>query len=172
MSIVKNWLNIRGEVKKPKYTHPKKPIEGIEGCRRTEVSGKRFWNFIKSICDTPESFSKNCIVYNHCPLIFMGKTGRNITPPEMKNIELRKNLFTHCDNALKKVIELYDVKHIVCLGRLAEARAKNVIKYNQFFHINVHFLIHPSPASPAANRGWNELAMTSLTKYGIIDLMK
>ena len=172
MSIVKNWLNIRGEVKKPKYTHPKKPIEGIEGCRRTEVSGKRFWNFIKSICDTPESFSKNCIVYNHCPLIFMGKTGRNITPPDMKNIELRKNLLKHCDNALKKVIELYDVKHIVCLGRLAEARAKNVIKYNQFFHINVHFLIHPSPASPAANRGWHDLAMTSLTKSGIIDLMK
>ena len=67
----------------------------------------------------------------------MGKTGRNITPPDMKNIELRKNLLKHCDNALKKVIELYDVKHIVCLGRLAEARAKNVIKYNQFFHINV-----------------------------------
>ena len=101
VSIVKNWLNIRGEVKKPEQEHPKKPIEGIEGCRRTEVSGKRFWNFIKSICDTPESFSKNCIVYNHCPLIFMGKTGKNITPPDMKKIELRKNLFKHCDDALK-----------------------------------------------------------------------
>ena len=31
----------------------------------------------------------------------MGKTGRNITPPDMKNIELRKNLLKHCDNALK-----------------------------------------------------------------------
>ena len=102
----------------------------------------------------------------------MGKTGKNITPPDMKKIELRKNLFKHCDDALKKVIELYNVKHIVCLGRLAESRAKTVIRQNQIFHVNVHFLIHPSPASPAANRGWNELAMTSLTKNGIIDLMK
>ena len=102
----------------------------------------------------------------------MGKTGKNITPPDMKKIDLRKNLFQHCDDALKKVIELYDIRHIICLGRLAESRAKKVIKDNKICHVQVHFLIHPSPASPAANRGWNDLAMASLIQAGIIDLIK
>ena len=51
-------------------------------------------------------------------------------------------------------------------------RVSKYIRKNQIFHVNVHFLIHPSPASPAANRGWNDIAMTSLIQAGIIDLMK
>ena len=165
-----NWLKIEGLVRKPLKEHPKRLIEGLE-CKRKEVSGERFWTFIKSISETPKKFSKNCLVYNHCPLIFMGPSGKNVTPPDMK-IDIRNKLLKICDDTLKDVIELYDVKHVVGLGRFAEARAKKVVNNHHIKNVNVHFLIHPSPASPIANTGWNDLARKSLTQFGLIELMK
>ena len=148
----------------------KRQIEGLN-CKRREVSGERFWNFIKSVSGTPEIFFRNCLVYNHCPLIFMGKSGKNVTPPDMK-IDVRNKLLQLCDETLKDVIELYSVKHIVGLGRFAETRAKKVVNDNLIKNVDVSFLIHPSPASPAANKGWNELAYKTLTDSKVIELMK
>ena len=170
VSVVNNWLKINGVVGKPKVEHPKRQIEGLN-CKRREVSGERFWNFIKSVSGTPEIFFKNCLVYNHCPLIFMGKSGKNVTPPDMK-IDVRNKLLQLCDETLKDVIELYSVKHIVGLGRFAETRAKKVVNDNLIKNVDVSFLIHPSPASPAANKGWNELAYKTLTDSKVIELMK
>ena len=170
VSVVNNWLKINGVVGKPKVEHPKRQIEGLN-CKRREVSGERFWNFIKSVSGTPEIFFKNCLVYNHCPLIFMGKSGKNVTPPDMK-IDVRNKLLQLCDETLKDVIELYSVKHIVGLGRFAETRAKKVVNDNLIKNVDVSFLIHPSPASPAANKGWNDLAYKTLTDSKVIELMK
>ena len=170
VSVVNNWLKINGVVGKPKVEHPKRQIEGLN-CKRREVSGERFWNFIKSVSGTPDNFFKNCLVYNHCPLIFMGKSGKNVTPPDMK-IDVRNKLLQLCDETLKDVIELYSVKHIVGLGRFAETRAKKVVNDNLIKDAEVSFLIHPSPASPAANKGWNDLAYKSLTDSKVIELMR
>ena len=170
VSVVNDWLQIKGAVGKPKVEHPKRQIEGLN-CKRREVSGERFWNFIKSVSGTPEIFFRNCLVYNHCPLIFMGKSGKNVTPPDMK-IDVRNKLLQLCDETLKEVIELYSVKHIVGLGRFAEARAKKVLNDNHIKNVKVSFLIHPSPASPAANKGWSDLAFKSLTDSKVIELMK
>ena len=170
VSVVNNWLKIDGVVGKPKVEHPKRQIEGLN-CKRREVSGERFWNFIKSVSGTPEIFFKNCLVYNHCPLIFMGKSGKNVTPPDMK-IDVRNKLLQLCDETLKDVNELYSVKHIVGLGRFAETRAKKVVNDNLIKNVDVSFLIHPSPASPAANKGWNDLAYKTLTDSKVIELMK
>ena len=170
VSVVNNWLKINGVVGKPRVEHPKRQIEGLN-CKRREVSGERFWNFIKSVSGTPEIFFKNCLVYNHCPLIFMGKSGKNVTPPDMK-IDVRNKLLQLCDETLKDVIELYSVKHIVGLGRFAETRAKKVVNDNLIKNVDVSFLIHPSPASPAANKGWNDLAYKTLTDSKVIELMK
>ena len=170
VSVVNNWLKINGVVGKPRVEHPKRQIEGLN-CKRREVSGERFWNFIKSVSGTPEIFFRNCLVYNHCPLIFMGKSGKNVTPPDMK-IDVRNKLLQLCDETLKDVIELYSVKHIVGLGRFAETRAKKVVNDNLIKNVDVSFLIHPSPASPAANKGWNDLAYKTLTDSKVIELMK
>ena len=101
----------------------------------------------------------------------MGKSGKNVTPPDMK-IDVRNKLLQLCDETLKDVIELYSVKHIVGLGRFAETRAKKVVNDNLIKNVDVSFLIHPSPASPAANKGWNELAYKTLTDSKVIELMK
>ena len=52
---VKEWLGVKGHVKKPYNEHPKRPIQGLS-ITRTEVSGMRFWNLIKSLSVTPERF--------------------------------------------------------------------------------------------------------------------
>ena len=93
--LVKNWLGISGKVEKPDVEHPKKPIQGFSSSRR-EVSGERFWTFFSKICKTPEVFFRNCIVYNHCPLVYMNKSGKNLTPPDL-SIQARNQVLTLCD---------------------------------------------------------------------------
>jgi len=39
-------------------------------------------------------------------------------------------------------------------------------------NIRVEFLIHPSPASPAANSGWSDLALKTLTEINVINLLR
>ena len=101
----------------------------------------------------------------------MNKTGKNLTPPDLK-IQARNQILTLCDQTLKAVIELYQIKDIVGLGRFAEARAKKVIKMNKIQNVNVHFMIHPSPASPIANQGWDALAQDALTKANLYHVIK
>ena len=95
VQLVKNWLGICGKVEKPDVEHPKKPIKGFSSSRR-EVSGERFWTFFSKICKTPEVFFRNCIVYNHCPLVYMNKSGKNLTPPDL-SIQARNQVLTLCD---------------------------------------------------------------------------
>ena len=167
---VKNWLGICSEVDKPAKEHPKKPIKGFN-CTRREVSGERFWSFFSNTCQMPEVFFKNCIVYNHCPLVYMNKTGKNLTPPDLK-IHSRNQVLSLCDQTLKAVIELYMVKHIVGIGRFAEARAKKVLQINKIENVKVHFMIHPSPASPIANKGWGASAQEALIKANIYNIVQ
>lgn len=82
---VKEWLQLSGSVEKPVNEHPKKKILGLN-CHRNEVSGKKFWAFFQTLCETPEKFFRHSFVYNHCCLAFMSTSGKNITPPEIKVI--------------------------------------------------------------------------------------
>jgi single-strand selective monofunctional uracil DNA glycosylase len=170
VSYVKDWLAVKGNIGKPTVEHPKRQVDGFR-CKRREVSGERFWAFLKSLCGLPQTFATNCLVYNHCPLVLLSKTGKNVTPPEL-NSETRKRINTLCDEALKSVIEMYRVKHIVGLGRFAEGRARQIVADNHITNVKVHFMVHPSPASAMANRGWDSLALKALEQAGLVDLVK
>jgi single-strand selective monofunctional uracil DNA glycosylase len=80
---VKNWLKIKGNVTRPDDEISSRPIEGLD-CKQEEPSGKRFWGVIQELCGEPDNFFQHCFVHNICPLAFLGSTGRNITPPEIK----------------------------------------------------------------------------------------
>ena len=54
----------------------------------------------------------------------------------------------------------------------SETRAKKLVRENLLKDIRVEFLIHPSPASPAANAGWSDLALKTLTDLGIVELLR
>lgn len=84
VAAVRDYLKISGEIEKPKEYHELRQIEGLN-CRRSEVSGKRLWGLIKDLSkNDPEVFFKHCFVYNYCPLAFLSKTAKNITPAELK----------------------------------------------------------------------------------------
>ena len=54
---------------------------------------------------------------------------------------------------------------------ISETRAKKIVQQNQLKNVQVKFLVHPSPASPAANAGWADLALKTLTDLGVIGLL-
>ena len=127
--MVKEWLGIRGEVGKPASEHPNRIIHGL-ACSRSEVSGSRFWGLFKDLCTSPQTFFKNCYVHNYCPLSFMEKKGKNITPPALKPPADKKQLLDICDRALLEVIDLLGVHWVVGVGKFGADRAKAALKAN------------------------------------------
>ncbi len=162
ISIVKNWLGIDGEVEKPQPEHPKKLIEGFR-CRRSEVSGRRLWGLFRELCGTQEKFFERFFVVNYCPLLFLDADGRNITPDKLKSGE-RAPLLEACDRALLRCIEHIGPAKVIGVGNFAEERAKKILKESD---VRVGKILHPSPASPAANKGWVNIVLGQLRDQGI-----
>lgn len=175
---VSGWLKISGEVNKPLVEHPKRPILGMEN-RKNEVSGTRFWTLMEELCTCPEVFFENCYVHNYCPFCFMSATGKNITPPTLRVAE-RRLLEEICDHSLLRVFSLLGVEHVVAVGKYAVARATAVAKRVKDEGdegvrgegVRVHYLMHPSPINPAANKNWTALAVGTLRESGVLELVR
>ncbi|XP_035658077.1 single-strand selective monofunctional uracil DNA glycosylase-like [Branchiostoma floridae] len=164
-TFVKDFLKISGNVNPPALQHPKRLITGL-ACTHSEVSGTRFWGLFRTLCKTPENFFRRCFVHNYCPLVFMTKTGKNVTPPSL-HMTQREPLLSACDTALVEVIRLLQVKMIVGVGRFAQERAQYALKMTGL-NIPVLFIMHPSPINPQANKGWAEQMMVEFEKLGIM----
>ena len=149
--IAKNFLNISGEFTNPEGRHPKRPIEGLE-FERQEISGTRLWGLLKQIWKTPEEIHKNVFLVNHCPLLLLGETGRNITPDNVSGPALKKLMKT-CDKHLLSVVKSLGIKRVVGVGKYAEKRARIAL---EGLDIEITTCWHPSPASPLANRNDGE----------------
>ncbi|OWF52410.1 nuclear pore complex protein DDB_G0274915-like [Mizuhopecten yessoensis] len=166
VGTVRDWLGIKGTVHKPAREHPKRPVMGL-ACHRSEVSGSRFWGFFKNYCKSPENFFKNCLIHNMCPLAFMARSGRNLTPPEL--FVWDRNMLTQaCSAALLELIDMFDIQVIVAIGRYVEARALQALKEANITNIKVHCLQHPSPLNPQANKGWDSIAMRTLQEFDLL----
>jgi single-strand selective monofunctional uracil DNA glycosylase len=148
VGMVRDFLGIEEPVKKPRKMHPKRPIQGFE-CTRSEVSGTRLWGWIRDRFETPEAFFDRFFILNYCPLVFMEDTGRNRTPDKLPKEE-RAALERICDKHLGRAIELLDPELVIGVGVWAEKRAKAVVGDAR----RVGVILHPSPASPKANQGW------------------
>ncbi len=157
VSIVRDWLGIEETIGHPSSEHPKRPIEGFH-CLRSEVSGQRYWDWAKQNFGTPKAFFARHFVTNYCPLIFLEESGRNRTPNKLTSSE-QKPLFLACDQALRAVVDLLKPKIVVGIGRFAEAQALKALDGKD---VTVGTILHPSPASPAANRGWAKMADAQL----------
>lgn len=151
VAMVRDWLGINEPVDQPEIEHPKRPVLGFE-CTRSEVSGRRLWGWAQERWGSPDAFFKDCFVHNFCPLVFMAETGRNITPDKLKKDE-REALYSICDDLLRQVVELIEPGAIVGVGVFAAERALKLA-----LGVPVYRIPHPSPASPAANRGWSAMA--------------
>lgn len=162
VAAVRDWLRIRGQVEKPLVEHPKRPVQGFD-CERSEVSGRRLWGWARESFGAPDSFFARFFVANYCPLMFLEASGRNRTPDRLTMAE-RTPLVTICDRALRETVQLMQPRYVVGVGRFAEMRARRAL---QGLSVPVGRVLHPSPASPAANRGWQGRMMEQLTSLGI-----
>jgi single-strand selective monofunctional uracil DNA glycosylase len=162
VSLVRDFVGVEGPVGTPPREHPKRPVAGFE-CTRSEVSGTRFWGWARDRFGTAERFFDRVFVANWCPLVFMEESGRNRTPDKLPATE-RAALYRACDDALRKVVETLRPALVVGVGRVAEQRARATVGAG----VAVGCITHPSPASPAANRGWPELVDAQLRALGFV----
>lgn len=162
VSFVRDWMGVTGPVGRPAEECPKRPVQGFS-CPRSEVSGARLWGWAKQRFGTPEGFFSRFFVLNYCPLAFMDEGGRNITPDKLKAGE-RAALEGVCDEALRAMAAFFRPKLLVGVGKFAEAQAARALSGTG---CRVGSILHPSPASPAANKGWAAAAERQLAALGV-----
>jgi len=159
---VRDWLGIEGEVGRPPSEHAKRPVRGF-ACDRGEVSGQRLWGWARDRFETPERFFERFFVANYCPLAFLESSGANRTPDKLRSAE-KEALFRACDLHLQRTVEALRPRIVVGVGKFAEDRARAALLG---LPVKVGGIPHPSPASPAANRGWADLADAAFARLGI-----
>ena len=162
VSMVRDWLGIEAAVKKPADEHPKRPIAGF-ACARSEVSGARLWGSLKARYEQPQRFFEQAFIANYCPLVFMEDSGRNRTPDKLPRPE-RERLFAACDRYLRRLVEVMEPAFVIGVGKFAEERALAALAG---LPVQIGTIPHPSPANPAANRGWLPLVDEALRPLGI-----
>jgi single-strand selective monofunctional uracil DNA glycosylase len=164
VNLVRDWLQLEGRVLQPEHVHPKRPIQGF-ACTRKEVSGARLWGWAQERFGEPENFFERFFVWNYCPLSFMEDSGRNRTPDKLPREE-RDALYAVCDRALVKAVATLAPKIVIGIGGFAAKRAQKALQ-DLPATIPIATAPHPSPASPAANRGWVPIFETALDEAGI-----
>ena len=166
----------------PTHMHAKRPVLGF-ACQRSEVSGARVWSWARERFGTRAKFFQHAFMWNWCPLAFMSASGANLTPDKLprcgRNAKMARELSAACDEALAATITALQPAHVVGFGAFAakraqlvidamraaveenslasQARSKPKLKTNSQISSalpNILQVLHPSPASPAANRGW------------------
>ncbi|XP_066245479.1 single-strand selective monofunctional uracil DNA glycosylase [Euwallacea similis] len=160
-SRVREWLQIEGEVSKPPNECPFRPVQGFD-CVRKEQSGDRFWKFWESQCGAAENFFKNAFVYNYCPLAFMDRQGRNVTPADLKEC---KELESICDEYYSEIINLMEPNFLIAIGRYIEKRTHILFKQTGS-KIPILCMPHPSPRT-INNQNWPEKALQFLEKNNL-----
>lgn len=161
IAAVRDWMGITGGVTPPEKQTDKRPIEGF-ACPRSEVSGRRLWGLFAQRFGTADAFFAEHFVANYCPLAFF-EGGRNATPDKLPTAE-QAPLLAACDEHLRCLVETLEAEWLIGVGAWAEQRARIALA-----GLPVHFgrVLHPSPASPAANRGWAEAATRQMETMGL-----
>jgi single-strand selective monofunctional uracil DNA glycosylase len=160
---VRDWLGLSGRILQPSAEHPRRPILGWD-CERREVSGTRLWGLFADRFGTPKRFFADHFVGNYCPLGFLAESGANVTPDKIRSDE-RGPLLQVCDKHLGRTIDTLAPTWVVGVGAFARKRLEKVCAARP--GVRVAHILHPSPASPAANRGWAEKATAQLTEQGV-----
>ena len=164
VTLVREFLGIEAKVKRPKNEHPKRPVLGFD-CTRSEVSGTRLWGWARERFGTAEAFFARFFVLNYCPLVFMEESGRNRTPDKLPKSE-REPLEAACDRALRASLEALSPKIVIGVGGFAEKQARKV--WGDREGVTIGCILHPSPASPRANRDWAGTVESQLRELGVV----
>jgi len=162
VAAVSGWLGLSAPVGRPPAENPKRPVLGFS-TTRSEVSGARLWGALAELYGTPQRFFSEFFVANYCPLVFMEAGGRNLTPDKLPPGE-RAPLYALCDDYLRASVRLLGARLVIGIGKFAEARAAAALAG---LGVETDWVLHPSPASPAANRGWARQFREKLAELGL-----
>lgn len=162
VAMVRDWMRIEAPVESPRNVHPKRPVLGFS-CKRSEVSGSRLWGWARNRFVEPAAFFERFFVINYCPLAFLETSGKNRTPDKLPAAE-RDALWRACDHALRRAVELLQPRIVIGVGVFARDAALRALAG---FDLRIGTMLHPSPASPKANRGWAEAAESDLRSAGV-----
>jgi single-strand selective monofunctional uracil DNA glycosylase len=171
VAAVRDWMGIHAPVKRPAHEHPKRRIEGFD-CPRSEVSGRRLWGWAAARFGPAERFFSEWLVLNYCPLALLEASGRNFTPDKLPAGMLTR-LYTACDRHLAAALSALEPQWAIGIGAFAEKRIRAVLEGNLMDstlarRICAGTVLHPSPASPLANRGWAQAAEQQLAELGVV----
>lgn len=148
--VVRERMGIEAiDVHPPPEHTDERPVYGLES-PRNEVSGTRLYEGFADAFGTLKAAYKHLFVANYCPLLFFDEEASNLTPPRLRKAD-REALFEVCDAHLDALIEHFDPDHLVGVGRFAERRTNAVLDARGEDR-PVHYLLHPSPANPMANK--------------------
>ena len=163
VAAVRDWMGICEKIGRPGGEHPKRPVTGFD-CPRSEVSGRRLWKLFSGRFGSPATFFTGHFVANYCPLAFLADSGANVTPDKLSKTE-RAVLYEVCDAHLRQVLEILEPEWLVGIGAFARARGEAAAAGTG---IRVSQILHPSPASPKANRhDWTKTATQELIESGV-----
>ena len=171
VAAVRDWMGIHAPVEHPGQQHPKRPIEGFD-CARSEVSGRRLWGWAALRFGTAEAFFGERFVLNYCPLVFLEAGGRNLTPDKLPAAE-RRALSNACDHHLAAALAALQPEWVIGIGGFAERCLRTVLEGDRLDtalarRMRIAQILHPSPASPAANRGWSEAVDRRFAELGLL----
>jgi single-strand selective monofunctional uracil DNA glycosylase len=165
VSLVRDWMKLDGKIGRPKIEHPKRPVLGLAS-PRSEVSGKRLWGAIAQKFPDAKTFFEQGVILNYCPLLFLSASGANLTPDKLTKKE-RAAVEDVCDAHLAEALKTIAPDVAVGVGQYATDKLKTISPEK----IRVINILHPSPASPAANKDWIGSVRKSLAEVKLDHLM-
>lgn len=170
VAAVRDWMRIEAPVAPPVDMHPKRRIDGF-GCTRSEVSGRRLWGWAAERWGSAEAFFADAFVLNYCPLVWLEASGRNRTPVQLPSAELEP-VYRASDLHLARALTALAPHWAIGVGGFAERRLRSVLQGDAIDgalarSMQVGQILHPSPASPAANRGWAQAVDRQLAELGV-----
>ena len=163
VNAVRDWMQISAPVAPPKTPNPSRPVEGFT-CQRSEVSGQRLWALFAERYPHAQDFFADHFVLNYCPLAFFDHA-RNVTPDKLPKSETAP-LYAACDAHLQACVDALAPEWVVGIGKFAEMQARAALA-RSYPQVKIGTVLHPSPASPIANRGWAPQAAAQLAALGI-----
>ena len=154
IAAVTLWMGITASIGQPPATHPKRPVQGFN-CPRSEVSGRRLWGLFEEMYGTAEAFFSKAYVANYCPLIWMSESGANIPPTQLPKDQVAQ-IDAACQRHLCRIIEILQPRCLIGVGGYALKQLELAAASLPGRTFTLGTILHPSPASPAANKHWPE----------------
>jgi single-strand selective monofunctional uracil DNA glycosylase len=175
VAAVRDWMGIEAPIARPAGEHPKRPIDGF-ACHRSEISGQRLWGWAAARFGEARTFFCEHFVLNYCPLVFLEASGRNLTPDKLPTAE-REPLLAACDTHLREALAALQPEWVIGVGvwamkrvyaALADPAACERAGIASGSLPRIDTILHPSPASPVANRGWAPAVDKRLAELGLL----